>query len=283
MKKINKKIKFVILSIIVLIITIIYAVYFYHSKIYKEFEETELTKELIPYEEDKQKTNANKETKVDNLTDEEYKIDENDEVIIVHITGAVRNWGIIELPMNSRIADAIEKAGGLTEEADISNVNLAYILEDGMKVRIPSINDIVEDGKQEENYISKENGENVVDFSKNNSKSVNDVVNINTATQTELETLPGIGTSTALKIVNYRNENGKFESIEDIKNVSGIGEAKFNNIKRLICIEKCIKHIKNGEMRRKCRKILPKFTKSVIIIYDLKHLWRKSHHQSIYY
>jgi competence protein ComEA len=236
MKKINKKIKFVILSIIVLIITIIYAVYFYHSKIYKEFEETELTKELIPYEEDKQKTNANKETKVDNLTDEEYKIDENDEVIIVHITGAVRNWGIIELPMNSRIADAIEKAGGLTEEADISNVNLAYILEDGMKVRIPSINDIVEDGKQEENYISKENGENVVDFSKNNSKSVNDVVNINTATQTELETLPGIGTSTALKIVNYRNENGKFESIEDIKNVSGIGEAKFNNIKRLICI-----------------------------------------------
>ena len=236
MKKINKKIKFVILSIIVLIITIIYAVYFYHSKIYKEFEETELTKELIPYEEDKQKTNANKETKVDNLTDEEYKIDENDEVIIVHITGAVRNWGIIELPMNSRIADAIEKAGGLTEEADISNVNLAYILEDGMKVRIPSINDIVEDGKQEENYISKENGENVVDFSKNNSKSVNDVVNINTATQTELETLTGIGTSTALKIVNYRNENGKFESIEDIKNVSGIGEAKFNNIKRLICI-----------------------------------------------
>ncbi len=236
MKKINKKIKFVILSIIVLIITIIYAVYFYHSKIYKEFEETELTKELIPYEEDKQKTNANKETKVDNLTDEEYKIDENDEVIIVHITGAVRNWGIIELPTNSRIADAIEKAGGLTEESDISNVNLAYILEDGMKVRIPSINDIVEDGKQEENYISKENGENVVDFSKNNSKSVNDVVNINTATQTELETLPGIGTSTALKIVNYRNENGKFESIEDIKNVSGIGEAKFNNIKRLICI-----------------------------------------------
>lgn len=75
-----------------------------------------------------------------------------------------------------------------------------------------------------------------MDFSKNNSKSVNDVVNINTATQTELETLPGIGTSTALKIVNYRNENGKFESIEDIKNVSGIGEAKFNNIKRLICI-----------------------------------------------
>lgn len=236
MKKINKKMKFVILSIIVLIITIIYAVYFYHSKIYKEFEETELTKELIPYEEDKQKTNANKETKVDNLTDEEYKIDENNEVIIVHITGAVKNWGIIELPTNSRIADAIEKAGGLTEESDISNVNLAYILEDGMKVRIPSINDIVEDGKQEENYISKENGENVVDFSKNNSKSVNDVVNINTATQTELETLPGIGTSTALKIVNYRNENGKFESIEDIKNVSGIGEAKFNNIKRLICI-----------------------------------------------
>ena len=62
-----------------------------------------------------------------------------------------------------------------------------------------------------------------------------DIVNINTATQTELETLPGIGPSLALKIINYRKENGKFSSIEDIKNVSGIGEAKFNNIKEYIC------------------------------------------------
>ena len=70
-----------------------------------------------------------------------------------------------------------------------------------------------------------------------NSNSKNNLrVNINTANQTELETLPGIGTATALKIINYRKENGKFKNIEDIKNVKGIGESKFNNIKELIVI-----------------------------------------------
>lgn len=236
MKKINKKTKIVLLIISISIMIILYAVYFYHSRIYEEFEETELTKELIPYEKDKQETNSNKEAKENNTSSEENRINVDDEVIIVHITGAVKNWGIIELPINSRVADAIEKAGGLTEDADISNVNLAYILEDGMKVKIPSINDVKENGKQEESYISKENGENIVDFSGDSFKPMNSIVNINTATQTELETLPGIGTSTALKIVNYRNEHGKFENIEDIKNVNGIGEAKFNSIKELICI-----------------------------------------------
>ena len=62
------------------------------------------------------------------------------------------------------------------------------------------------------------------------------LVNINSATQTDLESLPGIGPSTAIKIINYRNENGKFKSIEDLKNVSGIGEAKFNNIKKYVCV-----------------------------------------------
>ena len=64
----------------------------------------------------------------------------------------------------------------------------------------------------------------------------NTLVNINNATQTELETLPGIGPSTALKIISYRNENGQFSSIEDIKNVSGIGDNKFESIKDLICV-----------------------------------------------
>lgn len=80
-----------------------------------------------------------------------------------------------------------------------------------------------------ENYITKENLN-----SSNNTKISK--VNINNATQTELETLPGIGPSTALKIINYRKEKGKFNKIEDIKNVNGIGESKFNKIKEFIKI-----------------------------------------------
>ncbi|MCI8654695.1 MAG: hypothetical protein HFJ48_02310 [Clostridia bacterium] len=231
MKKINKK-NTVILSIICIIFGIIaYGIYFHKSDAYEEFEETANTKELIPYEEEKQTT---QETENEEIL--------NDNIVVIHITGAVKNWGIIELPQNSRIADAIEKAGGLTEDADITNVNLAYILEDGMKINIPSINNIEETEYNNdtyvdiENYISTDDGDNIVTSSKSISISKLNIVNINTATQTELETLPGIGTSTALKIINYRNENGKFSSIEEIKNVSGIGDSKFNNIKKMICI-----------------------------------------------
>lgn len=247
MKKINKNTKVILIAILIFIGITLYGIYFYHSNIYEEFEESEATKELIPYEEDKQNTNTSGEDKTSNMVNEGDNAE--DEIIIVHITGAVRNWGIIELPVNSRIADAIEKAGGLTEEADISNINLAYILEDGMKINIPSIYDVIQSEtkeESEENYISKENGENIISSRGNNSsvnnsrgknsKTEENIVNINTATQTELETLPGIGTSTALKIINYRNENGRFETIDDIKNVSGIGDIKFNNIKDLICI-----------------------------------------------
>lgn len=86
-------------------------------------------------------------------------------------------------------------------------------------------------------FITSSNGDNIVSNSNDNTKS-NDttMVNINKATQTQLEQLPGIGPSTALNIIEYRNENGKFNSIEDLKNVSGIGDAKFNNIKEYICI-----------------------------------------------
>lgn len=263
MKKINNKKNVILLIICILLGTISYCVYFYNSKMYKDFEEAENIPELIPYEEEKQNTEVSKNIKTSQSLDasENSKLDieennTNEETIIIHITGAVRNWGIIELPANSRIADAIEKAGGLTEDADITNVNLAYVLEDGMKLDIPSINkeeieknDFMTTQSVENynstsndftnssnNYITKENGNHIVTPSTNTSSSKINIVNINTATQTELETLPGIGTSTALKIIHYRNEHGRFTNIEDIKNVKGIGDTKFDNIKKLICV-----------------------------------------------
>lgn len=160
-----------------------------------------------------------------NIQNEEEMIDEE---IIVHITGEVANEGIIKIKKDSRLVDVIEKAGGTTEEADLSKVNLAYQVKDGQKIYIPNIND-----KEIQEYITEEPGDSIIIEGKESKSKVN----INTATQTELETLSGIGPSTALKIINYRKENGEFKQIEDIKNIPGIGEAKFENIKEEICVK----------------------------------------------
>lgn len=217
MYRFNKKQK-IILGII--IVVLIAAVTYY---IYTKDEE----QEIIPYTEEIKESEVEK-----NKT---Y----SDSTIIVHVSGSVANEGIVELKVNSRVSDAIEKAGGLKEDANVAKINLAYILEDGMKIYIPSINDKEEISETEnipekdetEKYATKDSG--VV----SNSNSNTSKVNINSATQTELETLPGIGPSTAVKIINYRNENGKFNNIDDIKNVNGIGDNKFNNIKDLICVK----------------------------------------------
>lgn len=165
--------------------------------------------------------------------------------IYIYITGEVNVPGVIILNEGSRIVDAINAAGGTTEKANLSKVNLVYILEDGMKVNIPSDNDLKNNSDFE--YITMNSGdggkEDYYGENKQNSNSSDstnykkyDIVNINTATQTELESLPGIGPSLALKIIIYRKENGKFSSIEDIKNVNGIGENKFEKLKNYITI-----------------------------------------------
>ena len=156
---------------------------------------------------------------------------EKNENIIVHVSGAVNKEGIVELKNNSRIIDAIDKAGGLKDEADITNINLAYIIEDGMKIHIPSKEEkestIIVESNIDSGTVGQSN-----EIKSNNNKKLK--ININTATKTDLETLPGIGESTALKIIEYRKEKGKFKLIEDIKQVNGIGENKFNKIKELI-------------------------------------------------
>lgn len=127
----------------------------------------------------------------------------------------------------SRIADAIEMAGGITEEADTNKVNLAYKLEDGEKIYIPSIYD-----KEEQAIISSDAGQGVSETDNINKNKIN----INKASEEELKSLPGIGEATALNIIEYRKNNGKFKSIEDLKNVQGIGNSKFENIKDKISV-----------------------------------------------
>lgn len=183
---------------------------------------------------------------------DDEKIDENsnDEVIdnkiYVYVTGQVNRAGVVVLNEGSRIVDAINAAGGTTNNADVSKINLVFVLEDGMKVNIPSFEELKNNPNFE--YVTLGSGDgyddgtmgNIIDHSSGSGSLSSDrydkisVVNINTATQTELETLPGIGPSLALKIINFRKENGKFNSIEEIKNVSGIGDSKFESIKKYI-------------------------------------------------
>ena len=162
-------------------------------------------------------------------------------ILYIHITGEVVNPGVVQANEGDRIKDIIEKAGGVTELADLSNVNLAYSVEDGQKINIPSVNNtdsqaiehINVDKYTTENkstYITKDSGNAVVDGGNLKNSKCNKV-NINEAMQTELETLDGIGPSTAAKIIEYRKQNGNFKSIEEIKNISGVGEAKFSRIK----------------------------------------------------
>ena len=148
-------------------------------------------------------------------------ISKNDDRIGVYISGEVKNTGVYYLKKDSRITDLINICGGLTEEADVSKINPAQKLNDSDKIIIP---------KKEENL----NTESIEDTNESYI-NVQEKININTATKDELTSLNGIGEATANKIINYRNKN-KFKEIEDIMNVPGIGEAKFNNIKDYICV-----------------------------------------------
>ena len=142
---------------------------------------------------------------------EEETEDEENEEITIHIIGEVKYPGIVILKSGQRIVDAIEAAGGETEEADLNKLNLAQLLNDGDKIYVPNKSDEIEDYKDTTGKSS--------------------TVNLNTATLEEL-----IGESTAQKIIDYRKQNGKFKVIEDLKNVSGIGESKFDNIKDKITV-----------------------------------------------
>lgn len=172
---------------------------------------------------------------IENNINENKQNIEAKQKIIIHIDGEVLKKGIVEIEEGQRIIDAIEKAGGTTAQADLSKINLAYILEDGQKVYIPKINE-----NYTESYVTDESGLqesiNTTNGQKETSKKTNKKVNINTASLEELQNLQGIGESIAKRIIEYRKQNGKFSNIEEIKNVSGIGESKFNKIKEYICI-----------------------------------------------
>ena len=148
--------------------------------------------------------------------------------IKVYVTGEVNAPGVIELEEGARIQDAIEGAGGINSNANLKDINLAYEVSDGEKIYIPNISEESSEDGQNQSFMFGSDSK--------TSTSSSGKVNINKATATELTTVPGIGASTAEKIVTYRNENGKFKSVEEIKNVSGIGASKYESMKDYITV-----------------------------------------------
>lgn len=216
----------IIISIVVSIILILALIYVYQN-LYAEDDEIILAnEENVLDAETNEIEDSNEEISSLNNGKEE-------ETVVVHVIGEVNNPGVVTLPEGSRIIDAINKAGGKTEEADLSKINLAYIVEDGTQIYIPRINENL----NEVSLISDGAGVGVIVTDSNvEENEVNTKVNINTASKEKLETLPGVGETTAQKIIDYREANGKFKTIEDIKNVSGIGDAKYESLKDKITV-----------------------------------------------
>lgn len=151
--------------------------------------------------------------------------------VIVDVEGAVASPGLYELESGMRVGDAVEAAGGLTADAASGAINLAKVVSDGEQVRIPTQQEIASAGQSAQSALQQSSSSESRSSSDSNGK-----VNINTATSTELQTLSGIGPSLAERIVEYREANGAFSSIDGLKKVSGIGDVRFASLKDKICV-----------------------------------------------
>lgn len=164
---------------------------------------------------------------------------QKEQKIYVHVCGAVANPGVYEMTSVSRIFEAVEAAGGFTDEADRDYVNQAEMLADGMKIQIPTkaqtaewiaAGDILM--QQEVVSLAKAEEENSI-----TPDMVQQKVNINQADEATLCTITGIGQGRAAAIITYREQNGGFNAIEDIMKVDGIKQATFEKIKEQICVK----------------------------------------------
>jgi len=154
------------------------------------------------------------------------------ENIYVHITGAVKKCGVYKLEKGARVVDVLQAAGGGSKEAVLEKINLAARVYDGDQIYIPDKNDSV---AQTKIIDSKEKQKNI--NNSENSTINTDKININRASKSQLEKLPGIGPSKAEKIIAYRNDIGKFKDYQELLLVKGIGEKTLENIKEELSLK----------------------------------------------
>lgn len=153
----------------------------------------------------------------------------------VYVSGEVLSPAVYTLPPDAIVQDAIELAGGFTVQAEPNVVNLALPLREGMHIYVPSTAEAEEIDMMIVSAEPVSSGAGRTGLS--HSESAGGLININRASQAELETLPGIGPSTAQKIIAFREDNGPFTTIEGIMDVAGIGPAKFEGVKDFITVE----------------------------------------------
>ncbi|NLJ88750.1 MAG: hypothetical protein GX327_08295 [Epulopiscium sp.] len=173
--------------------------------------------------------------KEDNNDVEDIIEEEIENIFYVYICGAVKKPGVYSLKEGSRIIDVLDMAGGALEDADLNLLNLAEKIFDEQKIYIPKIGEEID--KSQIKVENRDDGELKVHTANNSVKnSTNNLININTASLDQLQSLPGIGAVIAQNIIDYRNSQGPFRSIEEIKNVSRIGDKTFEKIKDKITV-----------------------------------------------
>ena len=205
--------------------------------------------EEIPGETQAKQDGETHETAVANEVDSGEKVSKTEagnesgtasvpEMLSVYVCGAVNTPGVYELPVGSRLYQAIDEAGGMREDADRNYLNLAMELLDGQKLQVPTQEEVRAGAIEAETIgnISGNTSKSGTSGSSGTSASGSGLVNINTADETLLMTLPGIGEAKAESIIAYRQENGAFGKIEDIMNIPGIKQAVYEKIKDAICV-----------------------------------------------
>ncbi len=177
---------------------------------------------------------------------EQEEVEENAGLknLFVHVAGAVAKPGVYQLPQGSRIIDAVQMAGPAAD-AVLDSLKLAAPVADGQTIYVPGLQDLQGAAQAGGSVAGSQAGTPAISSTKNifappagsgSGSSGAALVNINTADLSQLDTLPGIGPALAQRIIDYRDLNGSFTAIEDIKNVSGIGDKKFDALKDLITV-----------------------------------------------
>ena len=171
-------------------------------------------------EEKIEEANVEKENEVESISNPSQA------KIFVDVKGAITTPGVYEASMGERVIDIIEKAGGLLDSADKNNINFAMKVVDEMVLYIPVI------GEQNPSMAGVATGGSLPEGTTADGK-----INLNSATESDLQTLPGIGPAKALAILEYRDTNGSFKTIEDLMEISGFGEKTFEKLKEHITVQ----------------------------------------------
>ena len=149
--------------------------------------------------------------------------------VVVHVTGAVSRPGVVTLPPGSRVTDAINAVGGANADADTQQLNLARVLTDGEQIRVPRIGEVLPDPAPQPSGAASPGAGTAP--GKSGGGGASGTVNINTASATDLEKLPGIGKALAQRIVEYRDSHGPFATVDSLTDVPGIGKAKLEGLR----------------------------------------------------